>query len=249
MTYIILHAEDDPTVRDVFKRWAAIVQKEIDTPIEVISAPDGIEAISLYDAARRQGRNIELVVTDYNMPRANGANVVMEIRTRDPRVPIIFQCSEAQIHARDFNTEYAEKGMGDLRGLLLKYASPKPRVLVVDDEQDIRDCLAEDFAEKGYMPVLAANAEDALQELHTVHAVVSDVNQPDSIGGYGLLGNARARYSPEQLPFFLMSGNETDIEKCIQFAAFPMKKPFEFSILETLLRNALPEHLKPKRQQ
>ncbi|MEM3154385.1 MAG: response regulator [Candidatus Woesearchaeota archaeon] len=248
MTATIIHADDDAVICNLVKRQIEILQKEIEQPIEALSAQDGIEAIALYNAAREQGRNIALVITDYNMPRANGADVAKAIQASSS-VPVIFHCSEADKYAKDFNAEYAVKGCSDLTGLLRKYLSPKPRLLLVEDNNDVRDALADGFDAYGYTVIQAENAENAVPNIHTVHAILSDVNQAGSMGGYGLLKKARERYSVEKLPFFLMSAGIIDIKKCIQFDAFPVHKEKGFTEIEALIRNVLPQHLKPAKQQ
>jgi CheY-like chemotaxis protein len=50
----------------------------------IITADDGAAAILSY----RENNNIDLVITDYNMPKKNGLMVIQEIREIQPKVRI-----------------------------------------------------------------------------------------------------------------------------------------------------------------
>ncbi len=248
MTYTILHAEDEPMNSTLVKRFAENAQKEAGQPIDVFSARDGLEAVALYEQLRAKGTQVNLLITDFDMPAANGEYLVSAIRQR-VHIPIVLFCSTAQERAQKMGTEYVEKGMNasELKQVITKHASTKPRVLIVEDDNDSRELFGLDFAQAGYFSVMAPNAEGALPNISSVHVVLSDVYQPESIGGYGLLKEARKRYTREQLPFFLTSTDQIDAEQCIEHAAYPMQKPFEFAKLEMLIRNTLPQHLKPNK--
>jgi CheY-like chemotaxis protein len=246
MTYTILHADDESAIR-LFVESRIEHFLKLDEPAEILSAQDGLEAIAMYEDALRQGKKIDLVITDYNMPGANGEAVVKSIR-KSSNTPIVLFCSEAEVYAKALNTEYAGKGSGisDLTGVIRKYCSRKPRILIVDDEADILDPIGKILNEKGYVTVLAKNAEQALPEIPSVHVVLSDTHQPNSMGGYGLLKEARERYTSKQLPFLLMTADaQIDAAMCLNYEAFPIQKPFDLEQLENLIRNSLPEHLKP----
>jgi|ERR1035437_4582719 CheY-like chemotaxis protein len=51
-----------------------------------ITADDGQAAILSY----RKNKNIDLVITDYNMPKENGLAVILEIREIEPKARIWF---------------------------------------------------------------------------------------------------------------------------------------------------------------
>ncbi len=57
----------------------------------VLEAADGIDAIKLFD-----GRNIDLVITDYNMPKMNGGRLAQEIRklSKYEFIPILILTTE-----------------------------------------------------------------------------------------------------------------------------------------------------------
>ncbi|MCH7575572.1 MAG: response regulator [Candidatus Marinimicrobia bacterium] len=68
----VLFVEDSPTMR----RIIANSLKKIGFS-EIIEAEDGVDALAKID-----GRLVDLVVTDWNMPEMNGAELVEELRGR-----------------------------------------------------------------------------------------------------------------------------------------------------------------------
>jgi two-component system chemotaxis response regulator CheY len=59
---------------------------------DVVEAADGSEAV-----ARFKEQNIDLVMTDWNMPNKTGLEVVQEIRASGSKVPIIMITTEAEM--------------------------------------------------------------------------------------------------------------------------------------------------------
>ena len=66
---------------------------------EVLSAADGQEALKVFD-----GRDIDLVVTDLNMPNLNGTGMIQEIRTfAEYRfIPIVLFVSDSTLDVKHF---------------------------------------------------------------------------------------------------------------------------------------------------
>ena len=56
-----------------------------------VEAADGEEALKLFSPG-----DFDLVLTDWNMPGKNGLEVIQEIRSRDPDIPIIMVTTEAE---------------------------------------------------------------------------------------------------------------------------------------------------------
>src|SRR3954452_17402137 len=90
--------------------------------------------------------------------------------------------------------------------------SPVPRangelILVVDDQQDIRDLLATVLSDHGYRTLLAVDGADALAvfkpHADTIAAVITDLNMPHVEGASlaDLLRRMRA-----EIPVLFMSG-------------------------------------------
>lgn len=75
----VLVADDDRLAR---RQLCALLADEY----EVLEARDGAEALEIYE--RRAGR-IDVMVTDYVMPRLDGVRLAEVLAARDPRLSII----------------------------------------------------------------------------------------------------------------------------------------------------------------
>jgi len=77
----ILFVEDSPTMRRIIANSLRQVGFE-----EIIEAENGVDALE-----KLEGKEIDLVVTDWNMPEMNGAELVKTLREMPPyaEVPII----------------------------------------------------------------------------------------------------------------------------------------------------------------
>jgi len=82
---IVLLVEDDPLTRG---QLCTLLGDEY----EVLAACDGEEALRLYE--RREGR-VDVVVTDYRMPRLDGVRLAELLAARDPRLSIIMVSASA----------------------------------------------------------------------------------------------------------------------------------------------------------
>jgi len=77
----ILFVEDSPTMRRIIAN--SLRQVGFD---EIIEAENGVDALE-----KLEGKEVDLVVTDWNMPEMNGAELVKALREMPPyaEVPII----------------------------------------------------------------------------------------------------------------------------------------------------------------
>lgn len=74
----ILFADDDETTRDAV---AELLEEE---GYDVTTAIDGAEALTLFDSTQPS-----LVVTDLEMPKLRGDELIRQIRKRSPQTPVI----------------------------------------------------------------------------------------------------------------------------------------------------------------
>lgn len=77
-TLSILYVEDEIDLRDTTSDSLKSFVKEI------VVAADGKEGLELF-----KNSNFDLVITDINMPKMNGNDMMKEIREINPNVPII----------------------------------------------------------------------------------------------------------------------------------------------------------------
>ena len=65
--------------------------------IMVSSAPDGESALRLLDAALAEGRLFDVVVLDVRMPGTSGLEVLAQIKSRAPSLPVILLTGHASM--------------------------------------------------------------------------------------------------------------------------------------------------------
>src|SRR5262245_39363491 len=91
----------------------------------------------------------------------------------------------------------------------------KPNLLIVDDEQVIREVLTEKLTKSGYQCVAAGNGPEALKRLesdHTLSLVLSDIDMPGQ-NGLSLLRDIKSRNADIDV---VMVTGVVDIDTAIQ---------------------------------
>jgi DNA-binding NtrC family response regulator len=117
----------------------------------------------------------------------------------------------------------------------------RARVLVVDDQAEMAEMIADDLAEHGYDAVAISSARQALRQLFTerVDALITDVGMP-GVSGIALL-RASTKLDPSR-PVIVMTAYstlETAMEATGDGAYHYLAKPFQLDLLRRLLRQAL----------
>lgn len=103
-------------------------------------------------------------------------------------------------------------------------------VLVVDDEADLRELIAFDFDEAGFLVLEAENAKSAMNilENNKVDIVISDIRMPDG-DGVTLLEEVKQKF-PNHMPAFIFITGYSDItaeEAMKRGASGFFSKPFD----------------------
>ncbi len=106
------------------------------------------------------------------------------------------------------------------------------RILVVDDDDAIRNFVCEALSEEGYQLQQAANGADALREVS--HAapdlILLDVRMP-GVDGWQVLDELRSAAGP-QTPVVVMTASYTGQDRALQSGAQGyLAKPFELNDL------------------
>lgn len=109
-------------------------------------------------------------------------------------------------------------------------------VLVIDDEDLVRDVVARMVADLGYTAVTAADGPTGLALVDTVDAVLVDLTMPQ-MSGTDVVAAVRAK-RPE-LPVVVCSGYDRDGRGPVQADAY-LPKPFRIDALERTLAKLLP---------
>jgi CheY-like chemotaxis protein len=110
-------------------------------------------------------------------------------------------------------------------------------VLIVEDEPDLRDMLAQMFALEGFRPTTAANGRDALDALQTgdkPQVIVLDLMMP-VMDGWTFLRLQRAEPALSRIPVVVVSAVWREQMGELDVAAV-LSKPFEVSELVDLVR-------------
>lgn len=115
------------------------------------------------------------------------------------------------------------------------------RILVVDDEESIRDSLQGLFEDEGYSVICAASGEEAVARFrkHPVGCVLLDIWMP---GIDGLETLSRLKSMDAGVPVIMMSGHatiDTAVRATRQGAFDFVEKPLSSDRLLILIRNAL----------
>lgn len=117
------------------------------------------------------------------------------------------------------------------------------RVLVVDDEESIREIVQEGLTARGMHVDCAESSEAALSHLQSnpCDVVICDSNLP-GLTGEQLLEHLRARPSDPQPAFVLITGDLVDFDSVKQLegkGARTLQKPFHIAALASLLGDML----------
>src|SRR5690554_2306400 len=133
------------------------------------------------------------------------------------------------------------KGVSMSQHALKRQAFAPPRLLIVEDDPDLRDALSETLMLEDYEVIAADSAEQALLLLKQgseVHLIISDVNM-GVMSGYDLLRQVKADYP--QIPLLLITAYASieDSVTAIKAGAVDyLVKPFEVDVLcETVARH------------
>jgi DNA-binding response OmpR family regulator len=84
----------------------------------------------------------------------------------------------------------------------------KQKILIVDDEEDIRVLLGRLLAYEGYMCFVASDGEKALEKLtkHTIDGVITDIKMPGMNG----IELTKKIYEDFDIPVMVMTGYASD---------------------------------------
>lgn len=117
----------------------------------------------------------------------------------------------------------------------------KPHVLIVDDEQVVRDLLLEELVERGYSCTAASSGEEALSRIRIEHfdLVLLDIKLP-KMSGMEVLGKMHGENPVYPVVMLTaMDDVETAVEAMKLGACDYITKPFELSRVDECLRDAL----------
>ncbi len=181
----ILVVEDQDTVR----KLAVTALKKCG--YQILSASHGEEALRL--AASHPGP-IHLLLSDVVMPRMNGLELAGRMRTVRPEMKLLYMSgyaedviarrglvnSQAPLLAKPFTPTEVTAKVREVLGA----SPPAVRILVVDDEESMRQFFRQVLSTAGYEVGLARNGEEALAQVEESRfdLVLMDLVMPEREG-------------------------------------------------------------------
>ncbi|TPG53841.1 PAS domain S-box protein [Roseomonas nepalensis] len=150
-----------------------------------------------------KGTGLGLAMARAFAEQSGGALTIESVRGRGTTVALLLPAAAERAAGAPAP---AGTAVGRRRGALL-------RVLVVDDEADVRATLAASFADEGHLVAEAEDAAAALAHLDAggaVDAIVTDLAMPGGLDGLALVHAARARLPG--LPAVLVTGHTGDAD-------------------------------------
>ena len=108
-----------------------------------------------------------------------------------------------------------------------------PTVLVVDDDQDIRESLAQILTEEGFDVTSASNGAEALAEIarKTPDVMLLDLMMP-VVNGWEVLETLRLRGTHPKLPVVVLSALEA--EGATDYIQKPIRLPKLLALIDTI---------------
>lgn len=117
-------------------------------------------------------------------------------------------------------------------------------ILVVDDEEDLRDVVADYLEDEGFNVLTASSGNEAFDIVknNIVHLIISDINMPQG-NGVELLNNVKKDNPEKPVLLFITGFADVTIEEAYEKGAEALfSKPIDFAKLIQVVK----EHLVPK---
>jgi len=126
----------------------------------------------------------------------------------------------------------------------LSLSSPR-RILIVDDEADLRDILVEELEDIGYETTTADNGISALSEMvahdGNFSAILLDRNMPE-MDGFQFLDEMRQNKDYDGIPVIFQTAatsTEDVVTGLKKGAYYYITKPYDFAVLFAIVRSAI----------
>ena len=252
----VLIADDDADVREV------LVESFRDAGFDVLQAANGLEALLCVKRDRP-----DAVVLDLMMPRLGGVEALKRIHAFNPgiRALVVTGAIDAELHRQATLAGAAGVFAKPVSAATLvaalagpapapapKPAAPTPapaqsggsptgRVLVVDDNPEVRAMLEDVLTSLGYTTRSAADGATAVRSVLTEapDVVLLDVYMP-GLSGVGALPTIVALAPNAKVIMISGAANEDVLKRSLAFGAHDyVTKPFEIASLSRALETAL----------
>lgn len=247
--FTILVADDDTAIREF--AYDLLTAKGF----HVFTATSGTHALELLNSKKP-----DLVLLDIKIPGETGLSLLKKIQTASPKTPVVIFSAfvTADLEKEAFQAGAAEvvrKGMGadeliekikkilgsDERVKAAKAAPGKEKILIVDDEDSIRDFLSDYFQNAGYTVLQAARGADAVKLVKTEKpsVILLDVTMP---GMDGLLTLKKIREIDKEVGVVMATSiqDEKIAAEAAQLGSYHyVLKPFDLAYLKLVVTTRL----------
>ncbi|MBM3217890.1 MAG: response regulator [Candidatus Rokubacteria bacterium] len=115
------------------------------------------------------------------------------------------------------------------------------RVLVLDDQQYLRDIIAAIVEDAGYPALAVGTPDEALQQMHELHPelLILDLSLP-GISGVDFLAQLRAQPLWQTMPVIVVSGDPGKLGAVKDRPhVVALTKPFDVTVLVSAIESAL----------
>lgn len=239
--YQVLVVDDDASVRDLVRDTLESQEDRY----AVFSAADGVEAWALMENQR-----FDLVLSDWEMPRMGGVELVRRIRTRFAHLPVLLMTGSYTRADKDLAekagaTSFLRKPFDVLTFLtvvqnlldryeqeLIQGRAEKPaRILVVEDTVAIRRIVVHMLRDCGYFVDEAADGRQAMSLLRSQppDLVILDLMIPE-IDGFTICRQMRKSAELADIPIIVCSSRDSksDVVRAVSEGANDyIVKPFK----------------------
>lgn len=189
MSIKVLLIEDDSVARNMLKR---VIERE---GYEIILATDGHDGLNKFKSEKP-----DIVITDINMPRMNGLEVMRKVKEISPSTEIILITGHgdyeiAVLALQEGALDYIKKPI-NLDDIILSLGRAKEKILqkrkigiknsilILEDDKNTRDKLAKIFEKEGYMVYTGADGEEGVDIFsnNKIDILIVDINMPKKSG-------------------------------------------------------------------
>jgi len=251
----VLVVDDEHEIREMVGEYLSM------NGIEVLLAANGLEALLHVKHARPQG-----IVLDLRMPRLGGVDALKRIRAFDPAIVVVILTAETDpaVHqqALALGARVVLLKPTPLPELLAHLtadtpAAPAPatpvapdapvpasatiRVLLIDDDDAVREVLKEFLTLRGYDVSEVASAVTGIQALNasTPDVILLDIDMP-GLNGADALPAIRAIAPRAVVVMVSGAADEGVAKRTLAHGAFDyLMKPIDFDYLTQTLETAL----------
>jgi len=244
---MVLVVDDDDRIRSLLMDTLSALG------YQALGAKNGEEALTLLETEK-----LDLVITDVRMPKVNGLSLLKNIKHRNPLLPVLIITGYNFTYTKDQAMESGADGflakpfrIGKIEELIRKAlgikgtTKDKPyrlkKILVVDDDDQLRNMLLEVLSSLDYFPIGVEDGEQALDQIQIqdFDLVVSDIRMP-KMDGLTLLKNIKQK--APKLPVVMITGfpSTCPVQKALQEGADGyLAKPFRIERIDGLMRDLL----------